>query len=384
MMLLSDHIFTPNLRYEAHQMIYTKAGDEPIVLTGVLGAAVLSALLVDTDEGNARGIAIDTDAERQAWIVQYEREVRRDDWGYLHAEVEQLSDSYVQLASGEVQLSDICPNIRLHDLALQLLDMYMNHLVRETFGAHIWEAVPWRMPFAQWLWDASQVEGRRQTFLHTDWTHAPQVYALAESMDEDSSRSWMFEGEQAADLMEQYVQWLDEQYALMKGEQPGTKITQADRNFIFEQESDWAFLSEAVASLDSSAQKEWQQWKDAWTKYIQVRLKPQQDIRFWEDEVLEHVQSRLLDYLREQESKKNHFYALTATIYALRQTGYIRRKLTDSAMRTWLSDHLTIDYTLRPNASQFQRAMKEHGRYTPEVRKAAFYLKALGFPPLKS
>ena len=368
----------------AHQMIYTKAGDEPIVLTGVLGAAVLSALLVDTDEGNARGIAIDTDAERQAWIVQYEREVRRDDWGYLHAEVEQLSDSYVQLASGEVQLSDICPNIRLHDLALQLLDMYMNHLVRETFGAHIWEAVPWRMPFAQWLWDASQVEGRRQTFLHTDWTHAPQVYALAESMNEDTSRSWTFEGEQAADLMEQYVQWLDEQYALMKGEQPGTKITQADRNFIFEQESDWAFLSEAVASLDSSAQKEWQQWKDAWTKYIQVRLKPQQDIRFWEDKVPEHVQSRLLDYLREQESKKNHFYALTATIYALRQTGYIRRKLTDSAMRTWLSDHLTIDYTLRPNASQFQRAMKEHGRYTPEVRKAAFYLKALGFPPLKS
>ena len=365
-------------------MIYTKAGDEPIVLTGVLGAAVLSALLVDTDEGNARGIAIDTDDERQAWIVQYEREVRRDDWGYLHAEVEQLSDSYVQLASGEVQLSDICPNIRLHDLALQLLDMYMNHLFRETFGAHIWEAVPWRMPFAQWLWDASQVEGRRQTFLHTDWTHAPQVYALAESIDEDSSRSWTFEGEQAADLMEQYVQWLDEQYALMKGEQPGTKITQADRNFIFEQESDWAFLSEAVASLDSSAQKEWQQWKDAWTKYIQVRLKPQQDIRFWEDEVPEHVQSRLLDYLREQESKKNHFYALTATIYALRQTGYIRRKLTDSAMRTWLSDHLTIDYTLRPNASQFQRAMKEHGRYTPEVRKAAFYLKALGFPPLRT
>ena len=136
-MLLTDYIFSPALRYEAHQMIYTKAGDEPIVLTGVLGAAVLSALLVDTDEGNARGIAIDTDAERQAWIVQYEREVRRDDWGYLHAEVEQLSDSYVQLASGEVQLSDICPNIRLHDLALQLLDMYMNHLVRETFGAHI-------------------------------------------------------------------------------------------------------------------------------------------------------------------------------------------------------------------------------------------------------
>ena len=383
-MLLSDHIFSPALRYEAHQMIYTKAGDEPIVLTGVLGAAVLAALLVDTDEGNARGIAIDTDDERQAWIVQYEREVRRDDWGYLHAEVEQLSDSYVQLASGEVQLSDICPNIRLHDLALQLLDMYMNHLVRETFGAHIWEAVPWRMPFAQWLWDASQVEGRRQTFLHTDWTHAPQVYALAEAIDEDSSRSWTFEGEQAAELMEQYVQWLDEQYALMKGELPGTKITQADRNFIFKQESDWAFLSEAVASLDSSAQKEWQQWKDAWTKYIQVRLKPQQDIRFWEDEVPEHVQSRMLDYLREQESKKNHFYALTATIYALRQTGYIRRKLTDSAMRTWLSDHLTIDYTLRPNASQFQRAMKEHGRYTPEVRKAAFYLKALGFPPLNS
>lgn len=63
----------------------------------------------------------------------------------------------------------------------------------------------------------------------------------------------------------------------------------------------------------------------------------------------------------------------------MRYLGFIRRKLSDKAMREWLSGNLNIDYTARNNASQFQRAMKEYGRYSPEVRDEILYLHNLGY-----
>lgn len=77
--MLDDHIFSPSLRYEQHTLIAQMPScDDPIRIEGVLGAALLSALLVDTDEGAKRNINIDSENEQNAWIKQYEREVRRN------------------------------------------------------------------------------------------------------------------------------------------------------------------------------------------------------------------------------------------------------------------------------------------------------------------
>ena len=88
--LLSDHIFSEQMRYESHRLVCT-FGAETICIEGVLAAALLSALLVDTEEGKQRGIAIDTDDERKAWMMRYEREVRPDDWGMFSAEIQPIS-----------------------------------------------------------------------------------------------------------------------------------------------------------------------------------------------------------------------------------------------------------------------------------------------------
>ena len=51
----------------------------------------------------------------------------------------------------------------------------------------------------------------------------------------------------------------------------------------------------------------------------------------------------------------------------------------DNDMRQWLSEHLKLDYTERNNASQFRRAMREHGRYTPQVRDEVIALESMGY-----
>ena len=70
---------------------------------------------------------------------------------------------------------------------------------------------------------------------------------------------------------------------------------------------------------------------------------------------------------------------LTTAVYAMRQLGYIRRKCSDKDMRQWLSEHLKLNYSERNNASQFQRAMKEHGRFTPEVQDEVMLLESMGY-----
>ena len=63
--LLDNYIISPSTRYENHTLIYTAADSDPIELRGILAAAILAALIVDTDEGDARGIALDTDEQRE-------------------------------------------------------------------------------------------------------------------------------------------------------------------------------------------------------------------------------------------------------------------------------------------------------------------------------
>lgn len=390
MHLLSDYTLSAQLRYESHRLIYAPDNAEPLEFGGFLAAAILAALLVDTDEGDARGIAVDNEEQRADFFLRYDREVRRDDLGYLSAEVNQLRDNYVQLLVGEHSLNDICRNIRLLNLAMDLTVAYMQRLVKEIFCEHIWEAVPWKMPFAQWLIDAARVETRRQRYLHADWTDAPIVNQLADIPDEIEPPTLFFEGEKAADIMERYLQWLSDTYVTMKQELPGAKITSADRKYIFSQETDWSFLSDEtegiapfsgreIEDFNTSEQSEWNQWQREWTSFLTDQLLPKKEIRFWAKDVPENVQEHLLYHLQLMEQHPAHFRDLTTAVYAMRQLGYIRRKCSDRDIRQWLSEHLKIDYTERNNASQFRRAMNEHGRFTPEVRDEVMALETMGF-----
>lgn len=379
MHLLENYTIDARTRYENHTLIYTTADSVSIELRGFLAAAILAALLVDTDEGDARGIAIDTDEQRADFFARYDREVRRKDWGYLSAELNQLRDNYVQLVDGKHSLVELCPNIRLLNLAIELLVAYMHRLVLEPFGEHIWVPMPWKMPFAQWLIDAARVETRRQRLLHTDWTDALMVIHLADMPDETEKPTFFFEGEKAADIMERYLLWLSDEYVAKKQEMPGAKITSADCKYIFSQETDWAFLSDEIDQLDASEKQDWLQWQKEWTLFLSDRLLPKKELRFWADDVPPEVQENLLYHLRLAEQHPAHFRDLTAAVYAMRQLGYIRRKCSDPDMRQWLSEHLKIDYTERNNASQFRRAMREHGRYTPDVRDEVIALESMGY-----
>lgn len=377
--LLADHIFSDVLRYENHQLIYAPSNEEPVEMGGILAASLLAVLLIDTDEGDARGIALDTDDQRKDFFARYDREVLRDDLGYLSAEINQLRDNYVQLALGTTALPNLCPNIRLLNLAMDGMVAYMRQLVIKTFKEHIWEALPWQAPFPQWLLDAARVETRRQRFLQTDWTDAPIVTALADMPDKTEEPTLFFIGEKASDIMERYLHWLSDTYVAVKQELPGAKITSADRKYIFSQETDWSFLSDGIEYFSTSQHKEWLQWQQEWTKFLTERLLPQKEIRFWADDVPEEIQNHLLYHLQLAEQHPAHFRDVTTAVYAMRQLGYIRRKCSDKDIRQWLSEHLKLDYTERNNASQFRRAMNEHGRHTPEIRDEVMALEAMGY-----
>lgn len=377
--VLDNYIISPSTRYESHRLIYAPHGEDPIEMGGILAAALFCAFIIDTDEGDRRELALDSDEQREAWFKAYEREVRREDWGYLSAEISQLRDNYVQLAVDSITLHDICPNNRLLELAMELTVTYMQHLVLKIYRDHIWEVMPWEMPFPQWLIDAARVETRRQRFLHIDWTDAPIVNQLADMPDETEPPTFFFEGEKASDIMERYLIWSADEYVAMKQEIPGAKITSADRKYIFSQETDWAFLSDEIDQLDASEQSEWNRWQQEWSRFLADRLLPKKEIRFWAEDVPEEVQNHLLYHLQLMEQHPAHFRDLTTAVYAMRQLGYIRRKCSDKDMRQWLSEHLKLNYTERNNASQFRRAMKEHGRYTPEVRDEVMLLETMGF-----
>lgn len=55
--MLEDYIINEQIRYENH---YLKVAQTEVEICGVAGAALLSALIVDTEEGIRRSIAIDS------------------------------------------------------------------------------------------------------------------------------------------------------------------------------------------------------------------------------------------------------------------------------------------------------------------------------------
>jgi hypothetical protein len=328
-----------------------------------------------------------------AWIKQYEREVRRDEWGLIGTEVELLNEAYIGLATSEVEWADICPNVRLLDLALQLVTTYMRYLTVETFGNHIWEYQPWVEPFAQWLLNAAHTEPLRQQFLHTEWTDPAQVNALYEDLLKEANGqgqalsrdelTFVFEGEAAEDIFKRYLTWRWTTYQAQISELPGAQPRAArHRNFVVEQETDWLFLKEEINALNDDRRQLWGQWMLNWEKYITKHLKPEKPVLFWEKEVSEKQQKQLTQYLRIQEKEWDYFHCLSAAIYALRQMGYVRRACSVRDITRWMTEQLVKDYSKKNNHDQFVRAWKELGRFTPVVKDYVEHLKKYGVMPL--
>lgn len=378
--MLEDYIINEQIRYENH---YLKVAQTDIEIGGVTGAALLSALIVDTEEGVRRGIAIDTEREQMAWIAKYEREVRRDEWGLIGTEVELLNNAHIEIATSDVTWADICPNVRLLDLAFEVVTTYMQYLTRETFKDHIWEYCPWETPFSQWLLNAAYAETRRQQFLHTYWTDAAQVNALYESLqNEKTEPTFLFEGEDAEDIYKRYLTWVWKRHQAQIREIPGAQPRAAKhRNFVVARETNWSFIEE-VQGLNEAQKQLLTQWMFNWQKFINKHLKPEKEVRFWTEEVSAHRQKQLTQYLRIQEKEWDYFRSLSAAIYALRQMGYVRRACSLWDITRWMSEQLVKDYSTKNNHDQFVRAWKDLGRYTPEVKDYVESLKENGVLPL--
>ena len=99
---------------------------------------------------------------------------------------------------------------------------------------------------------------------------------------------------------------------------------------------------------------------------------------FWEQAVSEQRQQQLIQFLRLQEKEWDYFKCVSASIYALRQLGYVRRAGSVRDITRWISEHLEKDYTEKNNHDQFVRAWKELGRYTEEVKHFVKLLEEYG------
>ena len=113
--LLDNYIFSDQLRYEGHRLVYAPESGEPIVMGGILGAALLCVRLLNTDEQKERGFLLSEALRYEQFFEQYESEVIADDWGYIEAELEQLDLAYLDLCSNEdvsehspIEYSDGC------------------------------------------------------------------------------------------------------------------------------------------------------------------------------------------------------------------------------------------------------------------------------------
>ena len=378
-MMLEDIVLSDSLRYEGHKLIADMPSAGPFRIEGAFGAAILCALLVDTEEGDRRAIAIDSDEDKAEWIKRYEREVRREEWGLLPVEVDMLCDAYLALSSDETILPAICPNIRLTQLAFELLTFYMRYLVVETFKATIFEAVPFQEPFAAWLLEAARMETRRQRLLAIDWTDPAVVADLALTNKTDESPTFLFDGHSADDVMGCYWSWLWQQVQQLAAQEPNSKAALARyAKLVLAQETDIAFLQNEIDTLSPEDQKRFGQWIEKWNTFVMRRLKPQREIRFWVNGVPPKTQTQLIEYLRLQEQSEYHYKRLASAVYALRYLGYVRRKITDKDMRQWLSEHLNINYTLRNTSSQYMRAWRENSRYARFVQDHILLLANYG------
>ena len=280
MNLLNDYIFSDTLRYKAHRLIYKEAGEESIELTGMLGAAIVAALLVDTPEGDARGIAVDDDEQREQFFLRYEREVRRENGGLFTTEVQALNEAYMEIDGESKRLYAICGNDRLYDLAFGLLMDYMHRLVREQVRAQIYELVPWKGPFAQWLFDAGYIETRRQQLLSIDWSSPAEVYAFAQQLEkpdeiEPIEPTFVFEGLRAEQVLMGYWEWLWKVAQDEANLYPDDKVQLAKiKQEILKNETDYEFLKPEMKDFTPAQINLFRKWMSLWKDFVEQKIDP--------------------------------------------------------------------------------------------------------------
>ena len=274
--LLADYIFSDALRYEGHKLIYAPEGAEPIVFGGILGAALLCARLLNTDEQKERGFFLSEELRYEPFFVHYESEVIADDWGYIEAELEQLNLAYQELFSDEnISIETICPNKRQLSIAMEVVDTYMHRITIERYGAHIYELVPWTMPFAQWLFTAAHAEPRRQRFLQIDWTNPALVHELACYIEKNTPEKplFIFDGEQAADLLEHYWNWLWEVAQKEAAFYPDAKVVMAEyKESILQHETDYDFIKPEMKDFQPEQINLFRKWMNQWMDFVKAKI----------------------------------------------------------------------------------------------------------------
>ncbi len=275
--LLDDYRFSDTLRFEGHRLCYT-VGDEQYVVGGVLAAAMLSALLVDTAEGDERQIAIETPEQREEWFSRYEREVRREDGGLFENEVQSLAEAYANLSAVDDIYAMLGCKKRLVGLAFELTMEYMQRLVRELVHDQVYEACQWRSPFAQWLFDAGFVETWRQRLLAVDWEEPEDVYQFAESLQKpepEAKATFVFDGLSAEALMNAYFDWLwsgmQQEAALF----PDDAVRLAElKPLILERETNDDFIWPELKELPQADINLYKKWMVQWKAFIEDKIAP--------------------------------------------------------------------------------------------------------------
>ena len=280
--LLDNYIFSPSLRYEGHKLIYTPENEGPIEFGGMLAASVLGALLSVTDEGETRGIVLDTPEGRNDFFKRYEKEVIADNGGLFTTEVQMLSEAYLEFTGEEGLLLQLCRNDRILDLAVGLTVEYMERLVRERVGEHIYDVAPWTEPFAQWLFNAGYVEARRQYLLSINWTDAPAVYALAEELQKEPSWSasnqsplFVFDDLSAEQVLNGYWNWLWETVQQEANRYPDAKKRLIEyKQLILQHETNYDDLKPEMKDFTPDQINLFRSWMNQWTDFVKQQIKP--------------------------------------------------------------------------------------------------------------
>lgn len=275
--LLDNYTFSPSLRYDAHRLIYTYSEkEEPIQIEGFLGAALLCVCLINSDEGERREIPLDIERKQDFLFSRYEQEVIADGWGYLEAELRQLNDAYIQLTVSQVPIVDVCANVRQFSIAMSLLSAYMQRLVTEEFGEHIWEKETWHMPFSQWLFDAGYTETVRQRFLHIDWTDPVAVNALVEMPEQRSEEpSFIFEGEEAEEIIRRYWEWLSNTAQKEAALFPDKNVMMAEfKENILAQETNYEDLKPEMKDFTPDQLNLFRKWMNQWIDFVKTKIEP--------------------------------------------------------------------------------------------------------------
>lgn len=347
--LLDNYTFSPALRYDAHRLIYTYSEkEEPIQIEGFLGAALLCVRLINSDEGERRQIPLDIERKQDFLFSRYEQEVIADGWGYLEAELRQLNDAYIQLTVSQVSFMDLCANVRQFSIAMSLLSAYMQRLVTEEFGEHIWEKERWHMPFSQWLFDAGYAETLRQRFLHIDWTDPVAVNALVEMPEQRSEEpSFIFEGEEAEEIIRGYWEWLSNTAQKKAALFPDKNVMMAEfKENILALETTYEDLKPEMKDFTPDQLNLFRKWMNQWIDFVKTKIEPpvppkKKDIR----------QEFFLDNILPVPPEHNY---VEVKKYILERCGYDKefKKYFEAHKRTDFCDQLTLlfGWFIDPNA----------------------------------